>query len=473
MTSAESWARDEFGTAELGDIRRTSRLVVVAAEAATRPAGTVTGVCESSASREGAFRFLENAAVHVDAIRAATHAATAARCTGHERVFVAVDGTVLSVVDKTKRKGLGEIGSRDLSGLHVMSALAVGQDGVAIGICAQSSWARSEPSPHSGRKRSRADLPSETKYWTDALEDARVVLRRGAPDCIPWFQLDRGADCWQVFTWAEARKMLVTIRATHDRRVDGAAKHLWAAVERAPVIARRRIHVGARPSVQRAKRIGKRRVRKWMTPPRPARVACVTIRAKRVSLQLKTLTGERFSLPINAVLVRETRGPVDDSIEWMLLTTHPIGSRHDILEVVRGYSLRWRIEDFHRTWKRGLCRVEHTQLRSRSAIEKWATILGAVAARAMRLTKLARSTPDVPATSELSKTELVAIIALRKPKGISPDFVPTLGQAVRWLADIGGYVGPWNGPPGATVIGRGLHDVVVAARAFETLSKIR
>ena len=53
------------------------------------------------------------------------------------------------------------------------------------------------------------------------------------------------------------------------------------------------------------------------------------------------------------------------------------------------------------------------------------------------------------------------------------DAVPTLGQAVRWLADLGGYTGPWNGPPGATVIGRGLRDVVAAARAIRNLNKKR
>jgi hypothetical protein len=44
---------------------------------------------------------------------------------------------------------------------------------------------------------------------------------------------------------------------------------------------------------------------------------------------------------------------------------------------------------------------------------------------------------------------------------------------MRCLADIGGYTGPWNGPPGATVVGRGLHDLLVTARAFENRDKMR
>jgi hypothetical protein len=91
----------------------------------------------------------------------------------------------------------------------------------------------------------------------------------------------------------------------------------------------------------------------------------------------------------------------------------------------------------------------------------------------MRLTHLAREQPDLPANQELSRFELRALIALRMPKDIALDHVPSLSQAVRWMADLGGYTGPWNGPPGPTVVGRGLRNVLAAARAFENAGKIR
>ena len=65
--------------------------------------------------------------------------------------------------------------------------------------------------------------------------------------------------------------------------------------------------------------------------------------------------------------------------------------------------------------ERGLCRVEYTQLRTRDASFKWATILATVATRALRLTHLARETPDAPATSEFSTYELQAILGDRDP----------------------------------------------------------
>jgi hypothetical protein len=189
-------------------------------------------------------------------------------------------------------------------------------------------------------------------------------------------------------------------------------------------------------------------------------------------LLLTTAAGSSFTVEFNAVLVREV-GRAQDRLEWLLLTTHPVRTRAQALAVVQGYKHRWRIEELHRTWKRGLCRVEDTQLRSREAVFKWATLLAAVASRAMRLTYLAREQPDLPADQEFSSFELRALIALRMPKGVPLDHMPRLSEAVRWLADLGGYTGPWNGPPGPTVVGRGLRNVLAAARAFENAGKIR
>ncbi len=65
--------------------------------------------------------------------------------------------------------------------------------------------------------------------------------------------------------------------------------------------------------------------------------------------------------------------------------------------------------------------------------------------------------------------ELEAIIVQRKPKGFAKSDTPkmTLAQAIRWIADTAGYTGPWKGPPGVTIVGRGLYEIEIIARAFE------
>jgi hypothetical protein len=473
MTSVEQWAEYEFSRVDLGDKRRTDRLIRLAAEVARRPAGTVTGACASSASREGAFRWLENWAVRPEPVARAVEEAALERCRGQRRVYVPVDATSLTVTDEAQTKGFGAVGSwaQGSRGVHAMSAFAVSEDGCPFGICGQRMWVREKRSHASGRGRSGDLDQRETRFWLDLLESSHAGFAKIAPECTPWYQLDRGADCWPVLELAERLKLLLTVRAAHDRCLDGRAASLWSAVERTPIRAHLRVDVPARPPRRKRQRRAGRRVH-WRVPPQPARKARVAIRAATVRLMLTKATGERITVQFNAVLAKE-RGRGTDKIEWLLLTTHPIRTRADVLAVVHGYTLRWRIEDLHRTWKSGLCRVEDSQLRSRNAFMKWATLLSAVAARAMRITHRSRNEPDVPATEEFTRTELEALIALRQPKEAKLSHVPTLAQAVRWLADLGGYTGPWNGPPGPTVVGRGLRDVLAAARAFRNRSKMR
>jgi hypothetical protein len=472
MDEAQRWAEEEFGEAQLGDVRRTRRLVMLGAELARQPAGTVTRACGSSASREGAFRWLESDAVRVEPVRDALVQAALGRCAEHKLVYVSIDGTSLTLTDKTGEKGLGAVGSWSMGsrGVHAMTAFAVAPDGCPIGICGQRMWVRESRSRHANARRSGDLQERETRFWLELLGESHAEFARAAPGCTPWYQLDRGADCWPVLDLARQSDLLLTVRATHDRRVDGQVAHLWSVLERSPLKGYLHVDVPARPVLRKRKRTGGRRVF-WRTD-RKARKAKVALRAATVPLLLTTAAGVRFTVDFNAVLVREV-GPVKDRIEWLLLTTHPVRTRSETLTVVHAYKHRWRIEELHRTWKRGLCRVEDTQLRSREAIFKWATLLATVASRAMRLTYLAREQPDLPATEELSRVELRAIIALRTPKGVALDHVPPLSQALRWIADLGGYTGPWNGPPGPTVVGRGLRTVLAAARAFENASKMR
>lgn len=463
MDDARNWAQEQFGHADLGDVRRTRRLVQLAAEVTSRPSGIVSRACATSASREGAFRLLESRKACPTPLREAIFEKTAKDCRGKGTVIVPVDATSLSF-DDDGSKGLGRIahGRTRNRGIHALTALALTNDGAPIGIGAQALYVRA--------KTHGAD--NESRHWLEVVESFETrLVGTGAR---PWFQMDRGFDSNNVLALAEKLESLITIRARSNRALDNGSS-LWKTLERAPVRAKRKIAVAAGSSAtQKRHRIDGKIV--WSYgPPREARVAKVLIRAARVGLTTSSNGKRKPFMSINAVLVTETGRSKDDRIEWLLLTTHPIRTRADVLEVVRGYTLRWRIEDFHRAWKDGFCRVEDTQLRSRDAIYKWSTILAAVATRAMRLTHLARETPDVLASTEFSEYELRAIFIQRKPKNFTANDIPkmTLAQAIRWIADTAGYTGPWKGPPGVTIVGRGLYEVEVIARAFEEFERAK
>jgi len=175
---------------------------------------------------------------------------------GFEKIIVPVDGTSLRVTDVKQTKGIGSVGSlsHGARGVHVMTAFAVTMQGVPLGIVGQEMWVRDERSSMSATSRNPGHQPvygSETEHWLNVLERARHSFWEHAPDTVARYQLDRGADCWQVLLYAQQADALATIRANHDRKVDAELGTLWATVEREKKLCTRQIKVAKKPAFQK------------------------------------------------------------------------------------------------------------------------------------------------------------------------------------------------------------------------------
>jgi hypothetical protein len=435
----------------------------MAATALTRPAGRVSDVFVNEAEREGAYDWLENASVDGDAVIAAMGAACARRCAEHRYVFVAVDGTSLTLEDGTGgTKGFGAVGTYEAGarGLKAIDALAISPNGVPLGCCALRWWARTRK-PKKRPSYERPTREKETQHWLDAIDDANERLATHAPSTRAWFQLDREGDSWNRLEHLAQSGRLFTVRSNRNRRVCTPRGRSFL-----------------RDVLMRQRPCGSYLLEVPAGAHRAERLARMTIRTTVVTLELcDKKTHRRWPRAVTAVWVRESgttpRG--EKPIEWLLLTNYVVDGADAARLVVFGYAQRWRIEDFHKTWKSGVCDVESTQLRARSHVIKWATLLAAVAARIERLKHLARETPDAPASVELSDAEIQATILLKrrqkKRTEVVPDSMPTIAQATLWIAQLGGYTGKSSGgPPGSITIGRGLEDVRIAAAVIEALA---
>jgi len=438
--------------------------VRVAERAARRPAGRVTETFTRSDERQGAYGLLESAAVDGKEIGAAMFEACARRSARQPFVFCAIDGTSLNLTDYAHRKGFGPVGSRAEGGrgLKVLNAMVLSPEGVPIGVSSQRYWIRADRRRRMHRDRLRPE-EKETQHWLDAMKQTREVMAAHAPATRCWFQLDREGDAWPMLKEAGLGEHWFTIRAARKRRVrlsDGAKAYLWPLVAQQPVKTAYALEVRA---------VGGRK----------ARTANMIVRACKVTLDIRDKrTGERSTVAVNVVQAIE-RGttPVGETpIEWMLLTNRPVEVVKDITNVIAGYSMRWRIEELHRTWKSGACSVEDNQLRSASAAIKWATILMSVAARIERIKQLSRETPNRPATDEFSPAEIRAAALLYFGKAakakIKPVATPSIADVTLWIAYVGGYTGRTSsgGPPGSITLSRGLKDVRAAAKVIEALA---
>src|SRR5690606_1553849 len=85
----------------------------------------------------------------------------------------------------------------------------------------------------------------------------------------------------------------------------------------------------------------------------------LAVRSCPVTTMLR-IDGQREPVDLWIVQVREVgRVPKGrERICWNSLTTYAAEDFDDAREVITGYTMRWRIEDFYRTWKNGHCRLE-------------------------------------------------------------------------------------------------------------------
>jgi hypothetical protein len=489
--AASFWASEEYGQAELGDARRTKRAVRLLGRVMENRAGRVTQVCLTDAERKGAYRLLEDDDVPHESLIDAAGGACARRSADYPFVFVPVDGSSATLADPIG--ALGAVGTYEAGarGVKVISAIALSPAGEPLGLAAQELWMRPpkpkpKPKPRRGcgtkqakakqharvkrrarqKARSRAARPvhqKETQHWLDVIHATKCRFQEHASSTKCWFQIDREADAWPILVALvhDRPEDLFTVRAAWSRRVtlaDGSLGYL-------------------RPVLQSQEAIGGYEVDVPAGMKRTARHAHLEIRVAEVVLDLcDKRTDRRVALKVSAVWASEvdTTPPGEKPLDWLLLTNHASDTLEQAQLIIDGYTLRWRIEQVHKTWKSGGCRIEDSQLHTPQAAMKWATLLFSVAIRVERINHRARASPDLPASVELSPHEIRALLLLKrkykKRTETIPDAMPTIAQAARWIADLGGYTGKSSGGRfGSITLGRGLTKVLVVASALESL----
>ena len=216
----------------------------------------------------------------------------------------------------------------------------------------------------------------ESRFYVDTIRD--VLRRYDQSPCKPWIVIDRGGDAIVMLNKLVRGEGMSTVHSSWNRRVldGGRMRRLRQLLGKQRIVLRDTLDV----------------------PPaynRPARTAQLAVRAARVELDVRhDWCAKRANPVVNVVWVRELRPPRgQEPLDWMLFTNASVATAEDLRLVVRSYTMRSRIEDFHKTWKSGHCRVEDAKLRSVAAVKTWATLLAAVATRVERLKHLARNKP--------------------------------------------------------------------------------
>jgi len=322
VPDATNWAVTEFADADLGDLRRTQRLVQLAHVLAQHPGAALPEACGSGAMLKAAYRFFANDDIEPSDIVQSHVEATYSRLNTVPLVLAVQDTTEADWTSLRATEGLGPLGHTACQGLLVHTTLAITPDRVPLGLLAQQVWAR-DPDDI-GKRARRKQLPisqKESQKWLHSL-DAVFTAR----DCCPHTRLvsvgDREADVYDVLAAERPPGVDLLIRAAWDRCVSAPQCSVWAAVEAQPVVTAIVVQVPRRGT-------------------QPARKATLALRSCPLTL-CPPRHRKAEGLPavsLWAVQVREVRPPAEvEAIEWLLLTTVAVETVDDAIERVQWYS---------------------------------------------------------------------------------------------------------------------------------------
>ena len=455
-SSSTDWAAHELAHAKLPDQRLVKRLMTLATDFARHPTAAIPQACGSWPGTKAAYRFFDNEAVQPEAILAAHVQATVQRMQAHPVVLCAQDTTTLNYSTHPQTRGLGPISNnRDKTlGLFLHSTLALTPAGQPLGLLQAQTWARS--GRHFGRcsnQRNRTPrAQKESQKWMESLSACQALAAQCANTTLVNVA-DREGDLYDLFQQAlapsAAPPVHLLVRAQHNRQVAHPQKYLWDFLASQRPQARLQIKVPRKDG-------------------QPGRLATLTIRFAPVTLRPPCLKEDQPPLSLWTVEARERRPPKGaKAICWRLLTTLPVLTAEAAIEKVRWYALRWQIEVIHKVLKSG-CQIEQRQLETTARLRRVLMVDLIVAWRVLSLCKAARQTPEGLANDWLSGDEWRALWCYYRERPCPPRRSPTLRQAVRWIAQLGGFLARRSdGEPGPIVVWRGLRELQAITAAWK------
>lgn len=447
FADTHAWAQHHFADAQLGDRRRTRRLVHAAADIAAHPEKSFTQVFDWNDLR-GFYRLCDEPDVRHQAILQPHCQRTCQAIAGQPLVLILHDTTELDFTSHQALQGVGPIGDGNGQGFLQHNSLAmVPQPQQVIGLTHQQLRIRPPKAPRQSSYQ-RKQRQRESQLWIEGIRAAGPV----PPGCL-WVDVaDRAGDIYEAMQAARALGHHFLFRICQDRLVHAGtavppqATHLMAYARGLSAQGTDTVNIPGRGE-------------------RPPRTAQVSLAAAPVELPAPHGTRQRGSQPLlPAWVIRiweaEPAAKVSEPLEWVLLCSLPTDSVEAIRRHRDWYGCRWLVEVYHDIEKNG-CSEEARRFETAARMEACLAVLSVVAVRVFQLRCALVAQAEEPAeqvaTSE--ERELVRRFAGPKKQGM------TVRDFVRGVAKLGGFLGrKCDGEPGVRSLWRGyqrLQDMLL------------
>ena len=443
------WAFQELLNTDLGDVRRTDRLIAMIEAFFRRPEASPLEALGDPHQAKAAYRFWDSEPCTVAGILSGHVQRTHQRCAAYDELLVVQDSTEFNYTSHRSVTGLGYTSRAKTQGVKCHAALGVAPDGDVLGVLDLHFWTRpnGQRGQRSHRNRRTTDQKESARWLRGVDATQQAAPRVGRVVVIG----DAEADLFDLFAAPRAPGVELLVRVHHKNRlVDHPQRRVLDAVLSQPIGS---IHV----EIPRA-------------DGRPGRRAALALYATSAPVPPPQNHPRKGCSPVTLawVLAREERPPADAApVEWLLATTLRIASYDEAIACVERYRLRWRIERFFYALKQG-CAVEKLELQSAARLQRAIATYAIVAWRLLHILYHARANPAADGRTLFHAIELQILEAhgarRRRPHPQAPI---TNAQAVQWLGQLGGHPGrARDAPPGVKSLWRGLQRLTEQLQGY-------
>src|SRR4051812_34114523 len=340
LAGGSEWAQENFGGADLGDPRRTRRLITSVALIAVHPEKSFPQIFDWNQLR-GFYCLCDSIGASIDSLQRPHRELTRQRVGGLPLVLIHHDTTTLDFSSHHALDGAGPIGDGNGQGFLQHNSLAFSPDGKRLlGLIYQQFFVRQAAPPNESPAARKKRQGRESLLWSRGI----TAVGR-PPEGSTWVDVaDRAADDYEameaslsvghdfLFRICQDRKVFAT--PGHDREV-----YLMQYARTLPSVGGDLVEIPGRGG-------------------RPPRTAKVAMAAAPVWVPPPYGTPKRRSRPVLAawvIRVWEVDAPseVKEPLEWVLLCSIETTTLEEIKERRDWYGCRWGVEVFHDVEKNG------------------------------------------------------------------------------------------------------------------------
>ncbi len=318
---------------DFGDKRLTKRAIFIGEALSLKYGQPLSQVFNNAGALKRTYEFLTNPKTSFVKVIQPHHVQTAHQVSELPIVLAVGDTTYLDYKKIiAKREEYGPIGKGG-NGLILHSTLAINPDnGQSLGLLWEKLWHREH---HKQKKKTRSIQEKESYRWVEAFSEVQKLWSEkqstqvNSPKVIHVF--DREGDIAEVFEMVtQTANTGLVVRAAHNRALSETSSYLWAQVSSLPVQFLMEVELPK-------------------TKKRSHRQAQLAVRYTPLKLRSPQRLKNQEYFEVYAVYASEIDPPPgEEPVEWMLLTTEEVKNPLQARVILRWYTYRWRIEEYHK-----------------------------------------------------------------------------------------------------------------------------